>query len=83
MERYAVIDTNWDDGTDPLAGWTGHVLGRFNTLDSAKALVLQRMSFGDTGVVVIEVRSGDRKYPPEESRFSATPRSSPSGATYG
>jgi hypothetical protein len=83
VERYAVIDTNWDDGTDPLAGWTGHVLGRFNTLDSAKALVLQRMSFGDTGVMVVEVRSGARTYPPEESRFSTTPLPSRSGKTHG
>ena len=83
MERYAVIDTNWDDGNEPLAGWTGHVLGRFNTLDSAKALVLQRLSFGDTGVVVIDIRSGERLYPPEEPRSSTTPSSSASGATYG
>ncbi len=83
MERYAVIDTNWDDGNDSIAGWSGHVLGRFNTLDSAKALVLQRLSFGDTGVVVIEVRSGDRVYPPEESHFARTPSPSPSGTTFG
>jgi len=78
VERFAVIDTNWDDGNSPLAGWTGHVLGRFNTLDSAKALVLQRMSFGDTGVVVVDVRSSDRVYPPEESRFSIRPSAGPS-----
>ena len=83
MERYAVIDTNWDDGSEPLVGWAGHVLGRFNTLDSAKALVLQRLSFGDTGVVVIDIRSGERLYPPEESRFGTTPSPSPNGATYG
>ncbi len=79
MQRYALIDTNWDDGGEPLAGWSGHVLGRLDTFDSAKALVLQRMSLGDTGVVVIQLRSGKRVYPPEESLFPPASSPSPSG----
>lgn len=77
MERYAVIDTNWNDGSEPVAGWAGHVLGRFNTMDSARALVLQRMAFGDTGVVVIQVHSGARVYPPDESPFASSSSSPP------
>jgi len=69
VERYAVIDTQWDDGSEPIAGWSGHLLGRFDQFDSAKALVLQRMSLGDTGVVVIRLGSGERVYPPEKSLF--------------
>jgi hypothetical protein len=83
VERYAVIDTNWDDGGEPLAGWSGHVLGRFMTLDSAKALVLQRMSFGDTAVVVIDVHTGKRVYPPDDTLFSSRLTPSPSQAPVG
>ena len=65
MDRYAVIDTKWDSEDERLAGWSGHVLGRSNTFASAKALVLQRMSFGDTGIVVVGLPSGERVYPPD------------------
>ncbi len=69
MDRYAVIDTESDDGSEPLAGWTGIVLGHFDSFESAKGFVLHRLSLGDKGVVAIAVPSGERVYPPERSLF--------------
>lgn len=63
--RYVVIDTNWNHGVEAVSGWNGTVLGRFKSLDSAKALTLQRLSYGDTGIVVVDVVSGGRAYPPD------------------
>jgi hypothetical protein len=63
--RYVVIDTNWVRSSETLPCWPGSVLGRFNTLDSAKALVLQRMAYGDEGVVVVDSASGRQAYPIE------------------
>jgi len=62
---YVVIDTSWKQGEEKLAGWSGTVLGEYRSLDSAKALTLQRMAYGDTGIVVVDSTSGGRAYPPE------------------
>jgi hypothetical protein len=69
MDRYAVIDTESDDGSEQLAGWTGIVLGHFDSIEGAKGLVLHRLSLGDKGVVAIALPSGERVYPPERSLY--------------
>ena len=63
--RYVVIGPSWGDMGDTLAGWSGTVLARFMSLDRAKALTLQRMAYGDTGIVVVDSASGRQTYPPE------------------
>ena len=65
--RYVVLDTNWVRTIETLPGWTGLVLGRFRTLDSARALVLQRMAYGDVGLAVVDSASGEKVYPVESS----------------
>jgi len=78
MNRYAVIDTASDDGSEPLAGWTGIVLGRFDSFESAKGFVLHRLSLGDKEVVAISLPSGERVYPPERSLYPDYTASTPS-----
>ena len=65
--RYVVIGPSWDAMGDTLAGWSGTVLARFISPDSAKAFTLQRMAHGDKGIVVVDSASGRRTYPPESS----------------
>ena len=62
---YVVLETRWDEGDEIIAGWSGEVLGRFETQDSAKALALQRIAYGDTGVVVVETATRKCVYPPD------------------
>ena len=64
MERYVVLDTAWlDDEAVTLGGEHGKVLGRFMSSDSARALALQRMAYGDRGVVVVDRVDGERIFP--------------------
>ena len=65
--RYVVLDTSWDGMEEGLAGWKGSVLARFNTLDSAMALTLQRMAYGDQGVIVVDSVSDRQAFPREAS----------------
>jgi hypothetical protein len=81
MNRYAVIDTESDDGSEPLAGWTGIVLGRFDDYDGAKGFVLHRLALGDKGVVAIALPSGERVYPPEHSLYPVYESPTPSPAS--
>jgi hypothetical protein len=67
MCRYAVIDTSFDEGEAEQRGYRSRVLGTFNTEDSAKALALQRMAYGDLGVVVIDQETGERVFPSDEA----------------
>jgi hypothetical protein len=46
------------------------VLGSFNKVDSARALALQRMAYGDIGVVVVDQATGEQVFP----RADADPR---------
>ena len=62
-----VLDTRWDEMDEGLAGWKGSVLARFSTLDSAKALTLQRMAYGVRGIMVVDSVSGRQEFPPEAS----------------
>ena len=63
--RYVVVDTNWKQEEEAVPAWGGTVLGRFRSLESAKALTLKRIACGDTGIVVVDSVSGGRAYPPE------------------
>ena len=72
--RYVVIGPTWDDMGDTLAGWSGTVLARFTSPDSAKALTLQRLAHGDKGIVVVDSASGRQTYPPESPSGRRTQR---------
>lgn len=50
-----------------MGQWNGSVLARFGTLDSAKALTLQRMAYGDRGIIVVNNVSDRQEFPPEAS----------------
>jgi hypothetical protein len=67
MCRYAVIDTDFDDNAPEQQPLQSRVLGTFHTEDSAKALALQRMAYGDLGVVVIDQETGERVFPRDEA----------------
>jgi hypothetical protein len=57
-----VIDTNWEDDCPSPMG-QGRQLGGFNKRDSAKVLALQRMAYGDLGVIVVDMMTGERVFP--------------------
>ena len=67
MQRYVVIDTHWEDGCPAPMG-QGRQVGSFVKPDSAKALARKRMAYGDLGVVVIDIMSGEQVFPVGDGR---------------
>jgi hypothetical protein len=68
MNRYVVLDTGWvDEEAVTISSWTGHTLDSFRTYDSAKALALQRIAYGDLTVMVVDRKTGERVFPAAES----------------
>ena len=65
MQRYVVVDTDCaEDGAEVVPGAPrGRLVDSFRTEESAKALALQRMSYGDVGVVVFDSVSGKQVFP--------------------
>ena len=61
--RYVVLDTLGDWDTTEVAGRRGTVLGKFRSDESARAMVLQRLAYGDRGVVAMDARTGKVVYP--------------------
>ena len=61
--RYVVIDTLGDWDTIEIAGHRGTLLGEFRSNESARALVLQRLAYGDRGVVALDAATGAVLYP--------------------
>ena len=64
--RYLVVDTGQAGDIEGLPGMSGVVIDRFRTEESARALALQRLAYGDTGVVVVDAESGEVVYPPAD-----------------
>ena len=62
MQRYVVIDKNWEDDCPSPMGQGKHV-GGFDTPDGAKARALQRMAHGDLGVIVVDTMTGEQVFP--------------------
>ena len=62
MKRYVVVDT-WDEDGTVTCGCAGRVLDSFIQLDSAQALALQRMAYGNVGVVVVDQVVGEKVFP--------------------
>jgi hypothetical protein len=69
--RYAVISVAEEADATELCGHHGKLIDRFRSEESARALALQRMAFGDVGVVVIDAATGSRVFPPPEATESA------------
>ena len=65
--RYMVLDTLDDWRATEVAGHRGALLGEFNTMESAKALVLQRLAQGDCGVIAIDSTAGVVVFPTAEA----------------
>jgi hypothetical protein len=62
--RYLVLDTAEDGEVEGLPGQRGLVLDRFHTEESARALVLQRLAYGDRGVIAVDSATGEVVYEP-------------------
>jgi hypothetical protein len=70
VNRYVVLDTEWVSAKAISVGrWRGEVLDSFFSLDSARALALHRMAYGDIGVVVIDQLSGEKVFPLSDVRM--------------
>jgi hypothetical protein len=67
MPRYVVLDVDWvDDHAVTFGDHTGQEIDRFNTLECARALTLQRMANGDLGTIVVDLVTGECVYPPAD-----------------
>ena len=68
MLRYVVLNPRWIDAEAVTVGsWKGRLLASFATLDSAKALALQRMAYGDRAVVVVDRVGEERVFPSSDA----------------
>jgi hypothetical protein len=67
VNRYLVVDTWENAGASTVGGCTGRQLDSFHSLDSAKALALQRMAYGNVGVVVVDQVGGETVFPRPET----------------
>ena len=56
-------------------GCAGRVLDSFLKLDSAQALALQRMAYGDVGVVVVDQVNGEKVFPGSDEDENEEPDS--------
>jgi hypothetical protein len=75
--RYVVLDTSGDWEPTEVAGHRGTVLGRFRSEESARALALQRLAYGDRGVIVVDSAAGEVVYPPgHDARQEASAKAS-------
>jgi hypothetical protein len=72
--RYVVVDLSRTGEDTQSAEYPRTVLDTFNTMESAKALVLQRMAYGDVTVVVIDAYTGRQVFPdPQDTPRSGKP----------
>lgn len=67
MNRYVVLYTGWvGEEAVTIAGWTGRLRDSFASRDSAEALALRRMAYGDLSVVVVDNVKDELVFPRKE-----------------
>ena len=71
--RYVVLDTRGDWEVTEVAGHEGTILWRFHSEESARALAMQRLSYGDRGVIVVDTVTGAAVYPPADEGNGGRP----------
>jgi hypothetical protein len=65
--RYVLLDTSDDWRAIEVAGHRGALVAEFNTVESAIALVLQRLALGDRGVIAVDSIAGVVVFPTAEA----------------